>query len=350
LPVVTVPSTLGTCELSGEQLVLSSTIDPAIGDYDFDWSPKTGLDDPFILSPTLNSGALEVGDYQYTLTVVDNSTGCGNIAKSTQVSIAAVPEVVCPASFSMFNAAGPVQLAAGTPAGGVYSGTGVYEDGGAYFFDPLAAGLGLTNINYTYSSVENCESSCLLQVLVLDQSVLPVEMLYFEANAIGEKVFLDWATASELNNDRFEVERSNDGIDWEYLGSVKGAGTSVVTNTYQFIDAYPVVGVNYYRLKQVDFDGKFEYSLIRSVNVETVGSNQLVRWYPNPSKGEVIIVPVRDIKWVIVTDMAGRSVLVKELSAGAEQTLSLGEIPAGTYLISFVTDKIEQTDKLIIQR
>jgi hypothetical protein len=350
IPIISMPDPFDVCQGSNQVLSLNVGIDPIGGNYEFNWSPTLGLSNPFVLQPSLSTSALPVGLSKYVLNVTDLNTGCGNITDTVEVNIAPTPAVICPTSFSTFLQQGVVELQSGTPLGGVYSGPGVVFENGNYFFDPFVSGFGLHSLQYTYTSPDACDGSCLLQVLVLDQAVLPVEWLLFEATLKNEKVFLDWVTASELNNDRFEIERSADAVNWEYLGSVSGSGTSSLQNTYQFIDAYPVVGVNYYRLKQVDFDGKFEYSLIRSVNVETVGSNQLVRWYPNPSKGEVIIVPVSDIKWVIVTDMAGRSVLVKELSAGAEQTLSLGEIPAGTYLISFVTDKIEQTDKLIIQR
>ena len=89
---------------------------------------------------------------------------------------------------------------------------------------------------------------------------LPVEMLYFNAKIDGTDAILEWATASELNNDRFEVERSLDGINYEYIGEVEGNGTTDLQVVYQFIDIAPRQGLNYYRLKQVDYDGAFEYS------------------------------------------------------------------------------------------
>ncbi|MCF8283324.1 MAG: hypothetical protein K9J45_23210, partial [Bacteroidales bacterium] len=114
-------------------------------------------------------------------------------------------------------------------------------------------------------------------------SLLPVEMVYFRAaSPDDEAVELNWRTASELNNEGFDIERSNDGRHWETLGFVPGHGTTQAEQSYAFTDERPLPGVNYYRLRQVDFDGKMEYSDIRSVMME--GSANGIAVYPNPVK------------------------------------------------------------------
>lgn len=113
---------------------------------------------------------------------------------------------------------------------------------------------------------------------------LPVELTSFTASMTDfNTVLLKWHTESETNNDRFEIERSQNGKDFEYLGEIKGAGTSTKAHDYSIIDENPMLGVSYYRLKQVDFDGTSSYSEIR--RVENNGTGSIVEpfvAYPNP--------------------------------------------------------------------
>ena len=96
---------------------------------------------------------------------------------------------------------------------------------------------------------------------------LPIQLINFTAQVFGDKVQLNWATASELNNHYFTVQRSVDGVEFEQVGEVAGAGTTSVEQHYQLIDNSPKSGTSYYRLKQTDFDGKFTYSDIISVDM-----------------------------------------------------------------------------------
>lgn len=98
-------------------------------------------------------------------------------------------------------------------------------------------------------------------------NALPVELSWFRASITPSGTgLLEWRTESELNNDRFEIERSVNGIDFEYLGYVEGAGTTNDPHTYQFEDKHPVLGLVYYRLKQVDFNDDAEYSSLVSLD------------------------------------------------------------------------------------
>jgi Pentaxin family/G8 domain len=112
---------------------------------------------------------------------------------------------------------------------------------------------------------------------------LPVELTSFTAVMTDfHTALLKWHTASETNNDRFEVERSQNGVDFEYLGQVKGAGTSNKPHDYTVTDEQPLPGTSYYRLKQVDLDGTFAYSAIRSVTNNGERSTLKFSAYPNP--------------------------------------------------------------------
>lgn len=115
---------------------------------------------------------------------------------------------------------------------------------------------------------------------------LPVELIFFSVHSIENKTNkLRWQTASELNNMGFEIERSDDGTDWETINSVQGNGTTNIIQSYSFIDNRPLVGYNYYRLKQIDYDGKFEYSDIQSVLLGDIKQANM-QVYPNPNDGQ----------------------------------------------------------------
>ena len=96
-------------------------------------------------------------------------------------------------------------------------------------------------------------------------SALPVEFLYFDAKSLGAQIELTWATATETNNDFFEIQRSTDGVMWEALERVKGFGTTLQQQDYIAYDNSPISGLAYYRLKQVDIDGTTDYSDVKQV-------------------------------------------------------------------------------------
>jgi len=114
---------------------------------------------------------------------------------------------------------------------------------------------------------------------------LPVELIKFSAVEKNENVLLEWQTASEENNAGFHVEHSNNAQDWLVLDFVEGRGTTDLTQNYTYTDRRPVPGDNYYRLKQVDFDGKYEYSDTRIVKIGG-SENKLLEVFPNPNRGQ----------------------------------------------------------------
>ena len=115
---------------------------------------------------------------------------------------------------------------------------------------------------------------------------LPIKITSFTAQSQKQTIMLAWSTASEQNNDRFQILRSADGkTDWKAIGMIKGSGTTIQQSSYHFTDANPLKGNNFYRLKQFDIDGKFTELMIRSVNVKLSGGPLTV--FPNPSKGVI---------------------------------------------------------------
>lgn len=115
---------------------------------------------------------------------------------------------------------------------------------------------------------------------------LPVELLSFEAEVVQRKhVDLSWKTAVEIDNDYFIVERSQDGINFESIAQLPGAGNIELIQHYEHLDLTPYVGINYYRLKQVDYDGTTSYSEVRAVEVYS----ERLRLFPNPTINDLSI-------------------------------------------------------------
>jgi len=111
--------------------------------------------------------------------------------------------------------------------------------------------------------------------------IVPVELISFDAVVSGTDVSLNWATSSETNNAGFEVQTLQSG-DWAALGFVEGHGTTTEAQTYSYTAGDMAVGIHTFRLKQIDFDGAFEYSDELEVSVETPGTHLISSAYPNP--------------------------------------------------------------------
>lgn len=156
---------------------------------------------------------------------------------------------------------------------------------------------------------------------------LPVELLYFQANCNGlEEVQLKWATASELNNHYFEVERSADGAEWMAVGRVEGAGNSQEILQYSLTD-FPGVSSAFYRLRQVDFDGTTAFSDVRSVHCGE--TEAIISIFPNPSRGMVEIIAPESVE-LVVFDGLGR-VVYRRLS---HEGYLFKDLLPGTYFIA----------------
>jgi hypothetical protein len=161
---------------------------------------------------------------------------------------------------------------------------------------------------------------------------LPIELISFTAVDEGPTVRTDWSTAVEVNNDHFEVERSQDGVMFEAIGSIEGAGNSQSTNYYSFMDEQPLSGTSYYRLKQVDTDGTFTYGPVAAV-VRSNGIADLNIW-PNPVEGEMNFTASGDVEAIRLHDAAGR--LIEEqrvVGYSGVITVDLGGVPTGVLIL-----------------
>ena len=140
----------------------------------------------------------------------------------------------------------------------------------------------IDNINNTVTFTVNFTDGQYYTLGSTESAALPVTLISFEAEVNEDnQVQLNWTTADETNNAFFSIERSRDGIDFETLAQIEGVGNSQELKDYLFIDTEPFEGQSFYRLKQTDFNGEFEHSGLRRINIK--GREQLTfKVYPNP--------------------------------------------------------------------
>ncbi|MFM9950519.1 MAG: T9SS type A sorting domain-containing protein [Saprospiraceae bacterium] len=176
--------------------------------------------------------------------------------------------------------------------------------------------------------------------------LLPVELLGFQAALLKGTVNLHWETASEHNNDRFEIERSVDGTQWPTLGVVYSHdGSSNEAQSYTFEDKHPVKGLNYYRLKQVDADGKFEYSTI--IAVENANESR-IQIYPNPANSEIYIDAPNEHITYLIKNVTGRMVQTGDIMF--DQAINISALPVGVYFMEIMEeDRVLGVERVVKQ-
>ena len=190
-----------------------------------------------------------------------------------------------------------------------------------------------------------------------NSSPLPIELIYFTASPLpggvggGSIVLTQWATATEVNNYYFIVERTLDGINYEFVAQVAGAGNSNSTINYSAIDAAPYQGVSYYRLKQVDFDGLYTYSQLVPINLENI---EIIIIYPNPASDYfdyLIGSSQADIVIISVVNTLGQTVIKTEenIDKGiTKKRLNVSSLANGTYMLIITTTQLKKTQKQFI--
>jgi hypothetical protein len=188
-------------------------------------------------------------------------------------------------------------------------------------------------------------------------NTLPVSMLFFAAKNLEGNVQLDWATANEINNKGFGVERSINGVDYTEVTFVKGNGTINKNVNYTLLDkrAFELSGTNqlYYRLRQQDFDGSINYSATVMVNENDLSAKE-VEVYPNPfvnAIGVKFVTTTDAVASVEVADMQGRIIMTENVKVNAgnlyHQMASLENMSNGVYFVSVTINGVKQTTKVV---
>jgi hypothetical protein len=213
------------------------------------------------------------------------------------------------------NLTTPVQLWRTDQASGPWAAQGTPASASARSFTANVTQLGVLTVSNT-------------------SAPLPVELVSFTAQAQGTNALLRWATASEKNNDHFEVEASADGRTFQRVGQVAGHGSSTQAQDYQFVDpaiAHYAASLVYYRLRQVDLDGTARYAPVRTVAVPTVAGLAL---FPNPTTQATTLTGAAPGAPVTVLDAVGRLVLNAQTDGTGSAALVLpAGLAKGVYLV-----------------
>ncbi len=188
----------------------------------------------------------------------------------------------------------------------------------------------------------------------LSTAPLPVELLSFEATPASDGVDVKWVTASEVNNDYFVVQASPDAKAWYDVATVAGQGTKRSETKYQILDSTPLMGVSYYRLKQVDLDTRVSYSDLVKVDYQGAG----IKIFPNPSNGKDVTIEINSVSAEVLTveisSLQGQVLYTYSVDNTEPRRqrllLDFTSLSQGMYFVSLKsTDKV-RTTKLIIEK
>ncbi len=159
---------------------------------------------------------------------------------------------------------------------------------------------------------------------------LPIELISFDGEMIGSHVKLKWRVATEINNDFFTVEKSADGVKWAIVDIVEGAGNSTTETSYFLADKNPLRGVSYYRLKQTDFDGRYEY--FNPIAINNVAETK-ANIYPNPADRYVNISSPDETAVIIKLYSVSGTLIYSDVLENFAKNIDTSELKNGVYIL-----------------
>jgi Secretion system C-terminal sorting domain len=189
---------------------------------------------------------------------------------------------------------------------------------------------------------------------------LPVELTSFTGLLQDKNIILSWATATEVNNYGFDVERKTENVDWNKIGFVQGHGNSNSPKNYAFTDPNPPAGKIEYRLKQIDIDGKFKYSPVVDIQIETPSMLKLSQNFPNPFNPATVInysIPAMGSAGAVPVQLKIFDLLGREVATLVNESKSPGNYEAkfdgtrfssGVYFYSLHAGDFVQTKKMTL--
>ncbi len=172
------------------------------------------------------------------------------------------------------------------------------------------------------------------QCLLVTSTTLPVELVEFKGVYEDGKSTLSWSTASELNSQKFFIQRADEDYEFTDIGSINAAGNTSYLIKYNFVDEHPNAGKNYYRLKQVDIDGTYEYSdvIMISTPEKTVDDTKLFKLYPNPANNILWIDFMNELNEINLYNSIGNLVL-KTTPNDKHTSINIADLPTGIYFV-----------------
>ncbi|MFA6056800.1 MAG: T9SS type A sorting domain-containing protein [Taibaiella sp.] len=238
------------------------------------------------------------------------------------------------------------------PSATTFTGTGINQFTQFYVnIDPSGTNGDATN--YAVRFYDNAESTPATiapttSFVGLAGVPLPITFSHIEATKRDNASVITWGTSFEMNNVGYYIERSNDGKAFTKIGFQNSKATNGNSNSaleYSFTDARPFAGINYYRLKQMDKDGKSVYSKIVSVAFDNA---QVVKIYPNPATS-MVTVDAAAIKNISLYNVLGQMVNAPVTYGNSSHNINTSALAKGTYTLRIVTDNGTTTQKLILQ-
>lgn len=258
-----------------------------------------------------------------------------------------------PAATVTFTYRGEENTLTGSPTGPL----AVQHWNGTTWDQSMPTGVAGSTVAGPHSVTKSGLTSFSPYILVSALTPLPIELISFTANLNVDAVALNWITAAEVNNDYFTVEKSLDGLSFEEVLKVDGAGNSTGIIDYFDIDRNPYVGISYYRLKQTDFDGKTSYSNIVPVEYNPNG-DPTISLFPNPTNaGTTTYLSLNQFEneevLVVVRDIAGRELFSKVIIINSNNELvaldQQGVLSKGSYLVTASSKNRLFNKKLIVK-
>ena len=197
-------------------------------------------------------------------------------------------------------------------------------------YDTFSFGSSATVQLYSDASGSNLLSTC--------TEALPVELISFDASKTSHAIQLNWSTASELNNSHFIIERSIDGAEFLEIGTVAGNGTSNEIIDYEYQDLDMVQGVDvFYRLKQVDFDGEYEYSKVVMIKSD-LEKKRIVIQNPVVNTVSVSFEDELPSSTIMVSDLTGRVLVTQSFENTALLEVDISDLIPGQYIVSVMAE------------
>jgi hypothetical protein len=301
------------------------------------------------------------GNYRVITT---NGNGCSDTSTAVTVTVnskpatSAISGAVSP-QINSFEAYSVVNTIGSTYNWIVTNGTLISGGNSNLIVVRWGATIGDASVKVIETNSTGCKSDTILHNTNL---ALPVKLISFTGAKERADIVLKWTTASELNNDYFIVQRSADGKQFENIGTVKGNGTTNSLSSYQYIDettAYnKLQTTTFYRLKQVDFDGRFEYSKTVVVNnQQTMANSQQLALHasPNPFTDQVVFTvdnTVSEKATMRITDANGKMISEQQVELNEGKTIiDLGdftnESSSGVYIVQIITQKNIATQRIV---
>lgn len=206
------------------------------------------------------------------------------------------------------------------------------DDGGSNWVD--IGGSGSANgVGFITSNLFTSFSDFVLANKLGGGNVLPLRFLSFTGNILNNTSVLDWRTDNEINTARFIVQRSNNAVTFSDIGTVASLNTSGI-NGYRFIDNNPLKDINFYRIKQIDIDGRFTYSAIVKLNYENTNTLSKMTIYPNPATN-FIFVKIPDNKKLLlqIFDAQGKQIISQNVTNQSTVQIDVTSLAKGNYVI-----------------